>query len=236
MSSARCTKAQTRRQAGADRLPHHHRLRPADARRARRRRTAMRRAPRRSPARARSWTGPTPPFVMPDDHARPLARHRRARARRRTTPGRRARPRRRKAPGIRRRHRRARFRPSLAPALIALKEKTERGEARRRHPQDVGKGAGRRSTANCPITIGGSADLTPSNNTKTKDMIDIDARRFLRPLHPLRHPRAWHGGGDERHGAAWRRHSLWRHLPGVLRLLPPVDPPRRADGHPRRSS
>ena len=29
-----------------------------------------------------------------------------------------------------------------------------------------------------------------------------------------------HGGGDERHGAAWRRHPLRRHLPGVHRLLP----------------
>ena len=26
---------------------------------------------------------------------------------------------------------------------------------------------------------------------------------------------------------------VWRHLPGVLRLLPPRDPPRRADGHAR---
>jgi transketolase len=35
------------------------------------------------------------------------------------------------------------------------------------------------------------------------------ARRFRRPLHPLRHPRARHGRGDERHGAAWRHHPLF---------------------------
>ncbi len=56
------------------------------------------------------------------------------------------------------------------------------------------------------------------------------ARRRHRPLHLLRHPRARDGRGDERHGAAWRRHPLRRHLHGVHRLLPPVDPPLGADG------
>jgi transketolase len=50
-----------------------------------------------------------------------------------------------------------------------------------------------------PETIGGSADLTGSNNTRTKAMSAVSARRLLRPLHPLRHPRARHGRGDERH-------------------------------------
>ena len=58
-------------------------------------------------------------------------------------------------------------------------------------------------------------------------------RRLCRPLHPLRHPRARHGRGDERHGAAWRPHPLLRHVPGLLRLLPPGDPPRGADGRAR---
>ena len=61
-------------------------------------------------------------------------------------------------------------------------------------------------------------------------------RRLRRPLHPLRHPRARHGRRHERHGAAWRHHPVFRHVPGVLRLLPPGDPARRADGrarHPR---
>ena len=51
-----------------------------------------------------------------------------------------------------------------------------------------------------------------------------------RPLRPLRHPRARHGRGHERHGAAWRRHPLRRHLPGVHRLLPALDPAGGADG------
>ena len=47
-----------------------------------------------------------------------------------------------------------------------------------------------------------------------------DERGLFRPLHLLRHPRVRHGRGDERHGAARRRHPLWRHLPDLLRLLP----------------
>ena len=76
-----------------------------------------------------------------------------------------------------------------------------------------------------PATIGGSADLTGSNNTKTKDLEPLDRRQLRRPLHLLRHPRIRHGRGDERHGAARRRHPLWRHLPGVHRLCAPGDPP-----------
>ncbi len=70
----------------------------------------------------------------------------------------------------------------------------------------------------CPWTIGGSADLTGSNNTKTKELQPLDPRELRRPLHLLRHPRVRHGRGDERHGAAWRRTALWRHLPGLFRL------------------
>ncbi len=51
-----------------------------------------------------------------------------------------------------------------------------------------------------------------------------------RPLHPLRRPRARHGVRHERHGAAWRHHPLFRHLPGVLRLCAAGDQARRADG------
>ena len=55
-----------------------------------------------------------------------------------------------------------------------------------------------------PDTVGGSADLTGSNNTRTKGMRAGHRRRLCRPLRPLRHPRARHGGGDERHRAARR--------------------------------
>ena len=37
----------------------------------------------------------------------------------------------------------------------------------------------------------------------------MSRRTIRRPLHPLRHPRARHGGGDERHGAAWRHHPVF---------------------------
>ena len=72
-----------------------------------------------------------------------------------------------------------------------------------------------------PDTVGGSADLTGSNNTKTASLEGRDPHRSGRPLRLLRHPRARDGRRHERHGAAWRRDPLWRHLPGVHRLLPP---------------
>ena len=56
------------------------------------------------------------------------------------------------------------------------------------------------------------------------------ARRLRRPLHPLRHPRARHGRGHERHRAAWRLHSLWRHVPGLRRLCARRDAAVGADG------
>ena len=60
---------------------------------------------------------------------------------------------------------------------------------------------------------------------------DLDhAGRLLRPLHPLRRPRARHGRRDERHRAAWRAHPLFRRLPDLHRLLPAGDPPGGADG------
>ena len=44
-----------------------------------------------------------------------------------------------------------------------------------------------------PETIGGSADLTGSNNTKTSQTMNITPDDYGRPLHALRHPRARHG-------------------------------------------
>ncbi len=52
-----------------------------------------------------------------------------------------------------------------------------------------------------PETLGGSADLTPSNNTKTSQMLDAVGRQLRQPLRALRHPRARHGGGHQRHRA-----------------------------------
>ena len=85
-------------------------------------------------------------------------------------------------------------------------------------------------TAAVPEMIGGSADLTGSNNTRTKAMKAMSASDYAGALHPLRRARARHGRRHERHGAARRHHPLFRHVPGVRRLLPAGDPACRADG------
>ncbi len=51
-----------------------------------------------------------------------------------------------------------------------------------------------------PDTVGGSADLTGSNNTKTKTINNQSGERSGRALRPLRHSRACDGRGDERSG------------------------------------
>ena len=84
-----------------------------------------------------------------------------------------------------------------------------------------------------PNLLGGSADLTHSNLTRAKTQQPVRPGSLRRQLHPLRRPRARHGGGDERHRAAWRLHPLWRHVPHLRRLQPPRDQAGGADGHPR---
>ncbi len=87
-----------------------------------------------------------------------------------------------------------------------------------------------------PETVGGSADLTGSNNTRTSQTKDITPDRLFRPLYPLRHPRARHGGGDERHRAASRADPLFGHLPVLFRLCQTGDAAGLADGPARRLS
>ena len=84
-----------------------------------------------------------------------------------------------------------------------------------------------------PEMIGGSADLTGSNNTRTKSMNAMSAADYSgRFIHyGVREHRM--ASRHERHGAARRHHPVQRHVPGVLRLLPASHSPRRADGHPR---
>ena len=121
---------------------------------------------------------------------------------------------------------------SLSPALIKLKEQlsAEKPKAGTRKMSEKALDVINGELQN---TVGGSADLTPSNNTKTKGLVEISPGNFNgRYIHyGIRE----HGmaRGHERHGAAWRRHSLWRHLHGVQRLLPPRHPSGGADGHPR---
>ena len=85
-------------------------------------------------------------------------------------------------------------------------------------------------TAAVPAMVGGSADLTGSNNTRTKAMKAMSASDYAGALHPLRRARARHGRGHERHDAARRHHPLFRHVPRVCRLLPPGDSSCCLDG------
>ena len=84
-----------------------------------------------------------------------------------------------------------------------------------------------------PNLLGGSADLTHSNLTRAKTQQPVQPGCLRRQLHSLWRPRARHGGGDERHRAAWRLHPLWRHVPQLRRLQPSRDQAGGADGHTR---
>ena len=83
-----------------------------------------------------------------------------------------------------------------------------------------------------PETIGGSADLTGSNNTKTSQTKPITAGNYgNRYVHyGIRE----HGMASAMSGliAAWRHHSLWRHVPVLLGLRAARDAACLADGHP----
>ena len=69
-----------------------------------------------------------------------------------------------------------------------------------------------------PNLLGGSADLTHSNLTQTPAQKPVRPGDFSgRYIHYGVREHA-HGGGDERHRAAWRLHPLWRHIPGLRRL------------------
>ena len=223
--------AQTFRPADADRLP---RRPSASARRPRpapTRRMARRSAPTRSPARARRSAGMRQPFEIPADILDAWRRPARLGAKTRNDWEKRL--------AAAEADMRAEFERRM-PATCRRTSTPPSPTTRRSSPPTSRRSrpASRREMALevingvVPETIGGSADLTGSNNTKTSQTKADHARRLRRPLRPLRHPRARHGGGDERHGAAWRPHPLWRHLPVLLRLCAPGDAPRLADGHP----
>ena len=69
-----------------------------------------------------------------------------------------------------------------------------------------------------PALIGGSGDLTPSNNTRIKAATRLPARHAGGPLHPLRRARARHGGYRQRALPARRPAALRRHLLHLQRL------------------
>ena len=110
-----------------------------------------------------------------------------------------------------------------------LARRARRRPAEDRHPQGVGAGAGgdQRRVARDDRRLGRPDRFEQYQN---KGPEASDERGLFRPLHLLRHPRVRNGRGDERDGAARRRHPLWRHLPGLLRLLPPRHPPLGAAG------
>ena len=74
-----------------------------------------------------------------------------------------------------------------------------------------------------PQLVGGSGDLTPSNNTFIKSSADIQAGQLRKPQHPFRHPRTRDGFGDERHGFVWQRDPFRRHVSDVFGLYAPGD-------------
>ena len=80
--------------------------------------------------------------------------------------------------------------------------------------------------ARVPELIGGSADLTPSNNTSLAGDPQLRPDRSRRPLPALRHPRARHGRDPERHVRARRIDPVRRHVPDLLRLHASADSPR----------
>ena len=88
-------------------------------------------------------------------------------------------------------------------------------------------------TAQVPQMIGGSADLTGSNNTKTASTPVITADDFSgRYLHygVREHAMAAAMNGIALHGGL---HPLQRHLPGLRRLHAPVHAPFGPHGHQR---
>ena len=164
----------------------------------RRRRTATRSVPTRSRGVKEILGLPADDFYVPDDVLALLPRGRRAR-RRRARRGSSAR-------------RVARREPERAEEYDACLSGTRARRAGSRSCRRSRPGtaiatrvaiARRCSTAVVDVVPGlfaGSADLTGNTGMNVKGLGVIDARRRERPPDPLRHPRARHGRGRERHG------------------------------------
>jgi len=98
--------------------------------------------------------------------------------------------------------------------------------------------------AKVPEFAGGSADLNPSTLPGSKALVifkvPLPLYRFARfgwravelcrPQHSFRCPRTRDGRDCHRHGAAWRHHSLYCHIPALCRLHAPAHASGRADG------
>ena len=122
--------------------------------------------------------------------------------------------------------------PGFDEAITGLQEDARRRGPQGRHPQGLRDGARghQRGRAGDDRRLGRPDALQQHPHQGPQGH---QARRLRRPLHALGRARARHGRRHERHRAARRPDPLRRHLPGLLRLLPPGDPPRRPDGQPR---
>ena len=181
-------------------------------------RTARRSAPRRSRRCARSTAGSTRRSSCPTTSATPGRATGARGARRAARLGGAARQAAaRQARRVRAGDRRRRRRRKLVAALTAYR-KAQSAAAPKVATRKASEMALEVVNAVMPETLGGSADLTGSNNTLTKGLGVFDAGQPRRALPALRHPRARHGRGDERAGAARRGRALRRHLPGLRRL------------------
>ena len=106
----------------------------------------------------------------------------------------------------------------------------------RRHPRRLRQGAPgarRGRSPSCGAAPPTSPAPTTPRSTRPRRSCPtgnpLPEARPVRPHDPLRHPRALHGRGDERHRAARQHPRLRRHLPGVLRLHAQRGPAVRAD-------
>ena len=160
---------------------------------------------------------PYDPFVVPDDV---LAAWRDVGARGK---GKRARWRRALAalPPERRAEFERRIRGDL-PAGVRRRGRRLQAPARRRRAGDgdaqVGRGRAQGARAR---RAGAHHRLGRSHRLQQHQSAGDDGdfrRRHVRPLRPLGHPRARHGGGLQRHGAARRLHPVGRELLGLHRL------------------
>ena len=97
--------------------------------------------------------------------------------------------------------------PGWADDLPALRGRHPAGHPPRHQPVHR-----RHRRPSCPGLLAGSADLTGNNGVKVKGAEIQSPRDPRRDPGPLRHPRARHGRGHERHGAARRRAAGRRDL------------------------
>ena len=75
-----------------------------------------------------------------------------------------------------------------------------------------------------PSLIGGSADLSPSTDTLYERLGGLSAFPERKKL-PFWNPGTCHGRHSEWNGPARRDQTVWRHLPGLLRLYAALHPP-----------